>query len=1060
MVKKLLNFSYSYPRFILFLVLVLTLSAAPFLSRLQFDISAQGLIAKSDDSWLAYQQSQKDFGGGATAIIVLSDDNLFSAPVLLEVKKTLAELNKLEFVNSSSSLFNVPNIREIEGYIESKPFLQDIPETPQQMSQVIDQALANHLVADNLVSPDRNTMSINLVIDDTSHYPGRDSEITRSIEKVLQPLKQHVQTVFQMSSPYVRDTISHQIQQDMETILPLALLVLIVVLGLSMGRLNCSIVPLSSSAVSIVLTLSFMAYMGISVNVLTSIIPALLIIIGSTEDVHLMAEYHIGIRNGLSRDEAVQQLPVNQSLAITLAFATTLMGFLSITISELELLFEFGWLVSVGLIINFMVTILLVPAYLRLFGGKMIDQLDEKTIYQRVAGKIFVVVIRFKKTTLLLLLMVAGYYGWGAQFLQVNNNTLSYFPAESEINQRAQTIHEKLSGMQTFSVILDSSIEGTFQRVRYLREIENVQEFIDSRGLFDKTLSFADFVKLTHQVMEGTSKPMLPLEDETVQVYMEFVQFDAVKSYVDQEFSKTRILVRHNIGSSNVLKKEFMAIENFIKNELKSNLKATLTGESVLNNNAADAMAAGQIQSLLIMMVVILLIVSMLFIDLRAGIIALVPNVFPIIILFGVMGYFGIPLDTGTTMVAVIALGVSVDDTIHFLSRYHFFTRGTDDVEKALKKTMEHEATPISTTSIALALGFSTLMLSSFQPVVYFGGLSALVMMLAMFSTFILTPILLSFTRLVTVWDMLSINLQADVLSNSQIFKGLKYFQIKKAILSGKIIDYKRNDVIVEQGVSGKEFFVLLEGAATASHREPDGSRHTVAYLKAGDLFGEVAQLSHHKRSTRVTANEKTQVLEMKWSSIKQLGRFHPRISMRLYRNLAAILSRRLAEISIEKSNAYDELTGALTKPYLCEILQQEIKRSHFFDEKVSLMLLNIEVEPIDEELSGELQDSVILAITRVIKGYMRESDIFARWDRCAFMMVLPHSDTAYAIKTAQDIQAEIESADICTRAHLYINATVSEMNQGEKREDVLGRMEEQLDKNKKTRKSLRITVA
>lgn len=1060
MVKKLLKLSYSYPRFILFLLLVLTISVSPFLARLQFDISAQGLVAKSDPSWFAYQKSLKEFGDNSTVIIVLADDALFTQPVLLQIKQALQQLKKLDFVQGSSSLFNVPNVRENEGYIESKPFLQDFPETPEQVRRLIDEALSNHLVADNLISSDRRTMAINLAIDDTAHYPGRDSEITNAIEQVLIPLQLHVETVFQMSSPYVRDDISRQIQRDMETILPLALFVLIVVLGISMGRLNCSIVPLSSAVVSIVLTLSFMAYMGISVNVLTSIIPALLIIIGSTEDVHLMAEYHIGIRSGLTRDEAVSALPVKQSLAISLAFATTLMGFLSITISELELLFEFGWLVSVGLFINFMVTVLMVPGYLRLFGGKLSDAPQSKTVYQKIAAVIFSVVIRFKKTTLLLLLIIAGYFAWGAQFLQVNNNTLSYFPEDSEINQRAEHIHQSLSGMQTFSIIMDSSIEGTFKKVRYLREIEKVQEFIDQRGLFDKTFSFTDFVKLTHQVMEGTTQPMIPLEDDVVQVYMEFIQFSAVESYVNQEFSSSRILVRHNIASSSVLKKEFKAIEEFIKNDLKSSLKVTLTGESVLNNNAADAMAVGQIQSLLIMMLVILLLVSMLFIDFRAGLIALVPNMFPIIILFGVMGYYGIPLDTGTTMVAVIALGVSVDDTIHFLSRYHFFTRGTDDVEKALRKTLEHEATPITTTSIALALGFSTLMLSSFQPVVYFGGLSALVMVLAMFSTFILTPILLSFTRLITVWDMLSLNLQADVLSNSRIFNGLSYSQIKKAILSGSIKDYKRNEVIIDQGVSGNEFYVLLEGVATASHRDLDGSTHTVAYLKAGDLFGEVAQLSHHKRTTRVTANEKTQVLEMKWSSIRQLGRFHPRISMRLYSNLAAILSNRLAEVSNEKINAYDELTGALTKPYLCEILQQEMKRSQHFSETMCLMRLDMEIVPIQESVSPTLMDSVTLAITKIIQGYMRETDVFARWDKCGFMLLLPRTDSGDAIKIARKIQSTIEVADICTRVHLFMNATVTEIVDGDNREKILTRMEQQLNKSKQNRKSLSVSIA
>ena len=1060
MVKKLQFFAYRYPKSVLLLLLAVTFAAVPLLPRLQFDISAQSLMVKSSEEWQTYQKSLEDFGSDSVVIIVLSDDKLFSPESLEQVRQAANNLKRLDFVKATSSLFNVPNVKEVDGYVESTPFLQNIPQSDEEIQIIIDDALSNALVAKNLISTDRKTMAINLYIDDTEHYPGRDQDITRAIDDTLAPLTAILDRVYQMSSPYVRDQISQQIQIDQNTILPAALAVLILVLGFSMGRVNCSIVPMSSAAISIVLTLAFMAYMEIPVNVLTSIIPALLIIIGSTEDVHLMAEYHGGIREGNTRDQAVQRLPVNQSMAITLAFVTTFLGFLSITVNDLELLREFGWLVAFGLFINFLVTTLFVPAYLRLFGGTGISMRSRRFLYQRLARSLFSLVMRLKKTTLLLLLLIAGYFAWGAQFLEVNNNTLAYFAEDSEIHQRAEQIQQDLSGMQTFSIVLDSSIEGTFQKVRYLNEVERIQKFIDDRGVFDKTFSFADFVKLTHQVMEGAPQPQLPLDDDVVSVYMSFVQFEAVSSYVNRDYSSTRILVRHNVGSSRILKQEFAAIEHFIEHDLKSSLKATLTGESVLNNRAADEMAVGQIQSLILMVVVILLLVSLLFIDLRAGIIALVPNVFPVIVLFGVMGYYNIPLDSGTTMVAVIALGICVDDTIHFLSRYHNFTRGTDNVELALQKTVEHEATPIATTSIALALGFSTLMLSSFQPVVYFGALSALVMVLAMFSTFVLTPILLSFTKLVTVWDMLSINLKSDVLKNSAIFRGLRSFEIKQAILSGTIKRFQQGDVIIDQGVAGNEFFVLLEGAVKTTHRDPDGSVHTLSTLKAGDLFGEVAHLSERNRMVRVTAIEKVQVLEMKWDSIRQLGRFHPRISMRLYRNLAEILSKRIVVLSEEKENAYDELTGALTKTYLCEFLQQELRRSHHFSEAMSLMMLDIEIVPVHGELSQEERDALVLSITRIIHEFLQPTDIFARWDEASFMLVLPRKDASQAVALGEQIEKAIEAAEISSDAHLHICASVTEVLATDKGRDAIQRLEKQVQKFKQNRKSLRIAVA
>ncbi len=1059
MVKKLLNLSYLHPKLVLVLLILVTAAAAPLLGRLHYDISAQSLITKSSPAWSAYERMLEEFGSDSTVIIVLSDKDIYTREKLLKIREALKQLESLPFVSTSSSLFNAPNVKEVDGYIETRPFLQELPKTLEEAQRIVDDALANPLVERNLVSPDRRTMAINLSIAGGADHPGLDKEIVDAIEGVLNGLKPDLDMAFQMSAAFVREQISEQLQVDQQYILPASLLVLIVVLGLSMGRLNCSIVPMSTSVISIVLTLAFMAWMEIPMNVLNSIIPALLIVIGSTEDVHLMSEYHIGIRKGLSRDEAVARLPANQSMAVLLAFITTFAGFVSITVNDIEMLSQFGWLVSLGLFINFVVTGLFVPAYLRLFGGTGKD-LEERNLYQQLSGALFSVVMRFKKLTLFLLLLVAGYYAWGAQYLQVNNNTLDYFAENSPVVQRAELIHEKLSGMQTFSIVLESPIEGTFQKVKYLDEIARIQDFIAERGLFDKSFSFADFIKLTHQVMDGTEQPQLPDEDEVVQVYMEFVQFDAVKAYVTQDYAAARILVRHHVGDSNVLKQEFAAIRDFIEQDLQSQLKITLTGDSVLNSDAADAMAFGQIQSLLLMVVVILLLVSLLFIDVRAGLIALIPNLFPVVVLFGVMGYYGIPLDTGTTMVAVIAIGICVDDTIHFLSRYHANTRGTSDVVEALRLTLEHEATPITTTSIALALGFATLMLSSFKPVIYFGALSALVMILAMFSTFILTPVLLSFTKLVTVWDMMSLNLKDDVLNKSKLFRGLKGFQVKQAVLSGNILQFGPGEVIIDQGNAGDEFFMLLEGTATATHRSADGSVHTLAFLRPGDLFGEMARLSERKRMARVTANEPVRVLEMKWDSIRQLGRWHPRIAMRLYRNLAEILSERLTRLSQEPMQTRDELTGALTKPYLCEIFQQEFKRSRYFSEPMSLMLLEINIDPAEEGVCEPSEcEQVLRKVTRLIQETLRPTDVFARWDERSFMLLLPRTSAEEAVLLAEKLQRTLEEAELTPKAHLHISVTVTEARKSDGGRQPLDRLEEQMEKLRQSRKSLQVAV-
>jgi diguanylate cyclase (GGDEF)-like protein len=1057
--NNLLRFAIRQPWLTLFFLFLIAGSLATQLPNLRFDISAQSMMVRDDPLWLSYQESLKTFGSDNVVIVFLHDDNLFDPRKLDLLDRQLKQIIELEFVKSSSSLFSVPNVVERDGYIVTDAFLKTLPADAEQARTIVDEAVRNPLVANNLISADGKSMAINLSLDGAIHRPGQDQQVSNTLEQLLEPLKQEFSVVFQMSSPYVRSVISQQIQIDQRGILPASLAVLIVILGLSLKSINSALIPLMTSVMSIIATLAIMTMLDIPVNVMSSIIPALLIIVGSTEDVHLIAEYNSGIRSGLSRDEAVDLLPTNQTMAVSLAFLTTFIGFLSISVSELELLREFGLLIAAGLLINFLFTILFVPAWLKLFGAKTLPAQTGPDIYQRIASAIFHIVIRYKTAILLLLVLTLAVFCWGARLLEVNNNTLSYFSPESEINQRARRIHQDLSGMQTFSILLESGIEDTFLKTRYLKEIEKLQQYIEQRDAFDKSFSFADFIKLTHGVMEGSGQLELPDEDEIIGAYMGLVQFDTVKDYVTRDFSQARILVRHNIGSSKLLDQELALMRDYIDNDLKTRLSVSFSGESVLTSRAADAMALGQIQSLLLMVVVIFLLVSLLFIDLRAGLLALAPNVFPVFVLFGVMGYFNIPLDTGTTMVAVIALGICVDDTIHFLSRYHFFTRGAQDVEQALLKTVAHEATPITTTSLALATGFLTLTLSSFQPVVNFGALSALVMLLALFSTFILTPILLSFTKLITVWDMLSLNLKSAVLRRSLIFQGMSAIQIRKAILSGIIRQYEDGEIMIEQGSRGPDMYVILEGHAHVTHKDSDGSVHTLGQLNAGELFGELSLLSNLERSARVTASQHAKVLIIKWQAIRDMERFHPRISMKLFRNLSIMLSRRFIRKNQDNCNYRDELTGALTKPFFLEQLELELERCKRHGEKLSTLLMDIDLPGVDHDDDVLLTEKAIRALTSIILDLSRRVDIFARWQDNRFIMAFPRTAADAASNITERMKITIENTDLPDIGRVHIHAAIIETDGNESMDDLIERTQLALEEMQRKSRTVKTRV-
>ena len=201
-----------------------------------------------------------------------------------------------------------------------------------------------------------------------------------------------------------------------------------------------------------------------------------------------------------------------------------------------------------------------------------------------------------------------------------------------------------------------------------------------------------------------------------------------------------------------------------------------------------------------IMMVggVIMALVSVLFVSLRAGIIALLPNLFPVTILFAVMALLDIPLNAGTSMVAAIALGICVDDTMHVMSRFHEELKHHASRQDALVAMVRAEAVPIFATSIALAAGFAVFATSSFEPVAHFGLLSALVILVALIATFVLTPLLLGSSELLTVWDLLSYKVQNEALREAPLFQGMYIWQIKKILLASEIRRFASGERIPE----------------------------------------------------------------------------------------------------------------------------------------------------------------------------------------------------------------------------------------------------------------------
>lgn len=915
MLVRFFGFALYHPRLAVLLLLLLSGLLIPGLQQLQIGTDFSRLIPDSAPDKHAYRGIVRQFGSDNKTLVYVADTDLWRPAQLAALRQLHRDLENLPFVERVDSLYSLHGLKFQDGALDSGPLIERIPGDTAALHSLREKILETSLVPGNFLSPGGSATALLVAVKPSSLHGLQDIDVFRSMENVLEPFRAAFETLFQVGPARINAELDEALKRDIVLLGPVSAMVLIVTLLLFMRSLLGALLPLLTSLLSIAWTLGLMGWADVPLTLLSAMLPSLVIAIGSTEDTHLMSSYlqSLDAKEPVAQRRRTATLHMLRTLAlpILLTILTTSLGFAANLFNDISLVREFATVSAAAILLNGIATWLLVPLMLGRFGPlRSTVDLQGRKRFSPVGLLVRLFGLtrqRFSRGLLLVTGLLCAFFLYQAAKLHVTNDPLSYFKENRQLIADVTTAQEQLNGLSVFYVTLRGSDMKAFLEPDNLRKLEKIQAFIAQQAVFDTSLSLLDFLKpINREFHEGKERYYrIPRTREQVAQYLMFPRRNDLAPYVSHDFRDANIVVRHSISDSQTLNNHVNELRTAVRQIAGGDFNTFVVGENLMVNAAAERLLVGQVQSLAVLLVVIFLIMSAIFTSFKGGVIGMIPAVIPITLMFGVMGMLDIPLNPGTAMVAVIAVGIAIDSTVHLLSRYNELCRRTSDYEQAVQQTVEQEALPTVTTSLALALGFGLLLLSEFSVVAQFGALSAATMLFSIFANLLITPLIMTRVRLVGLYEILAMTVHREVLDHSPLFSGMSRYEIRKTILISELNEFAAGDLLVKQGTHARSMYLILNGSAEVRTRSESGSQQ-VALLKEGDVFGEIGFIRPTRRTADVRALTPIQALRYDFETIRRDLRFFPHLVAKLNFNISVILGERLASTLEQRTASQD----------------------------------------------------------------------------------------------------------------------------------------------------------
>lgn len=731
-------------------IIIGTLAVTVFFGIRAFDITIdtdmKNMFPADDAAVQTFDRVSEKYGGSEYIVFMLGDENILDVNSLRTIREMTHKFTKIDGVGKVRSITNIEEIRG-EGFtIEIGNLMQKLPESEKEARAFAQKVYDNERYLGTLVSEDQKYGIIILQLSPDANQ--------KTVVKEVQQIRKDAaisEENYLTGSPVLTEEMAANMKTDITRLLPFVTIVVMLILWVSFRSKRGIFLPIIVVLLSVVWTIGFSAWLGQSLSIVSTGLPILLVSVGSAYAIHLLARFYEDLHAGLGKEDALGESILNVGLAIVMTAVTTAAGFSSLGLSDLSIIKDFGLFTAFGVGVALLISITFLPAMLyKLSKPTQFRSAEDRYFLDSVFNTISGTVHNHANLVIAVVIILIGLSLWVVPKIQPETNYIIFFSRDSDVRQANALVNTHFGGSNTFEIVVDTKERNGIETPQFLKDLKAFQEDLRTIEHLAHPMSVVDLLEEENRALHGDSAKYNRLPESGIAQYLLLLESDddeILQDFIDFDHREARVRVMTSSTRSRTTKRIITEINQRVDKYFgDANYEITITGTPVLGEKLMDLILSSQIRSLISAIIFAFIITSLLLKSPMKGLACSIPIAVTVILNFGLMGWTSVPLDVATSMIASIAVGIGIDYSIHFYTRYQEELGNGTATRAALDQAIHTVGRANFFNAVAVTAGFLVLLFSKFPPLQTFGLLSSFTMLVSFLGAMILLPALIVVT--------------------------------------------------------------------------------------------------------------------------------------------------------------------------------------------------------------------------------------------------------------------------------------------------------------------------